>query len=226
LAILVYLVVSRLVPFGRTVLYPLTLLATFVHEMGHGLTALGVGGRFMALDVYANGSGLAHTVTSHPWQSGTTAAGGPLAPPIVGASILAMSRGPQRTRAILAGLGIAILASLAIWVRSVAGFVALPIVAAALGALLHPRWGTPHRRIVFAQLIGLVLAIDTASRVDYLFTAEVTIEGTLRKSDVAMVADAFGGHYLVWGLALAAVSFVLLSVGVWLAWRAPRRASA
>jgi hypothetical protein len=219
LAILVYVFVTRLVPFGRTLLYPLTLLATFVHEMGHGLTALAVGGRFLSLDVYANGAGLAHTLTSQPWQSGVTAMGGLLAAPIFGASVLATSRGPQRTRVLLTGLCVAIALSLAIWVRSVAGLIALPLVVLFLIALLHTRWGTPERRMVFAQLIGIIVTIDTASRADYLFTSEALIDGTMRKSDVAMVAEAFGSHYLVWGLAIAAVSFALLSLGLWLAWR-------
>jgi hypothetical protein len=224
LAIIFYFVVSRLVPFGRTLLYPLTLLATFVHEMGHGLTALATGGRFMSLDIYANGSGLAHTVTLHPWQAGATAAGGLLAPPIFGASVLATSGGPRRARAILTGLCVTILLSLAIWVRSVTGFVALPLVAAVLLALLYTRWGTPERRMVFAQLIGIIIALDTASRADYLLTREVLIDGTPRKSDIVTVAEAFGGHYLVWGLAIGALSFGLLSLGLWLAWRSRRAA--
>jgi hypothetical protein len=37
-ALLLYFVVERFVPFGRTLLYPLTLLATWVHEMGHGVS--------------------------------------------------------------------------------------------------------------------------------------------------------------------------------------------
>ena len=39
LAVLV-IVVAWQVPYGPQALYPLTLLATFAHEMGHGLTAL------------------------------------------------------------------------------------------------------------------------------------------------------------------------------------------
>ena len=33
-------VTSNWIPFGRQLLYPLTLFTTWVHEMGHGLTAL------------------------------------------------------------------------------------------------------------------------------------------------------------------------------------------
>src|ERR1700690_2678235 len=83
-AVVVYFVVKTFIPFGGVLLYPLTLLSTWVHEMGHGMTALLCGGRFASLDVFANGSGLAYTATSRPWQAGLVAAGGLVAPPIVG----------------------------------------------------------------------------------------------------------------------------------------------
>ena len=59
-------------------------------------------------------------------------------------------------------ISVAIVVSLAIWVRSTAGWIALPLVT----ALVHPRmrWGSPGRRMVFTQLIGVTLAIDTVSR--------------------------------------------------------------
>lgn len=220
LALVVYFVVKGFVPFGGTMLYPLTLLATWVHEMGHGLTALALGGQFSYLEVFANGSGLAYTASSQPWQSGLTAAGGLLAPPIVGAALLATSRGPRRARILLAGLCLSILVSLAIWVRSATGLIALPIVAAALAAFV--RWGSSRKRMVFAQLIGVTLAIDTVSGSGYLFTANVTVNGKANGSDVTHVAQAFGGSYLLWGTLLAAISFALLGLGLFLAWREER----
>jgi hypothetical protein len=218
-----YFVVTRFVPFGQTILYPLTLLATWVHEMGHGIVALLVGGSFSSLDVFADGSGLAHTATSQPWQGGLTAAGGLVAPPLVGAVLLATSRGPRHAQLLLGGIAVAIVVSLAIWVRSITGWIALPIVAAGVAAFAHPRmkWSGPRRRLVFAQLIGVILAIDTVSRSGYLFTPDAKVDGTVRPSDIATVASAFGGHYLLWGLLLAAVSFALLALGLFAAWRRP-----
>ena len=43
------------------ILYPLRLLVTFVHETGHGLTAVITGGRFVRFVVYPDGSGVATT---------------------------------------------------------------------------------------------------------------------------------------------------------------------
>ena len=217
LALVVYFVMKGFVPFGGTILYPLTLLTTWVHEMGHGLTALVLGGRFSSLDVFANGSGRADTASSHLWQSGLVSAGGLLAPPIAGAVLLATSRGPRRARILLAGLCVAILVSLAIWVRSLTGWLALPVVAAVLAYVV--RRTSPRKTMIFAQLIGVVLAIDTVSGSGYLFSAEVKVDGELRPSDITNVAKAFGGSYVSWGLLLAAVSFALLAFGLTMAWR-------
>jgi hypothetical protein len=216
--------VHALVPFGKTLLYPLTLLATFVHEMGHGVTALVTGGTFTSLDVFSDASGLAHTTSAHTWGTGLIAAGGLLAPPVVGATLLAVSRGPKRARAMLVGMAVFIVVSLAIWVRSTAGWIALPIDAFVLG------WfgvrASPRKRMVFAQLVGVSLAIDTWAGKGYLFTSEVTIDGQTLPSDISTFAHAFGGPYLVWGFAIFVVSCALLAFGLYAAWwrraRAPR----
>jgi hypothetical protein len=219
-ALVSYFLISHFVPFGHELLYPLTLLSTWVHEMGHGLTALAVGGRFQSLDIFGDASGLAHTASSAKWQQGLVAAGGLIAPPVAGAFLLAMSRGPRRARIFLAAMTFAILASLALWVRSAVGFVTLPLLGLLLVLFVSSKIGTPWRRMVFAQFLGVVLAIDTVTRVDYLFTPKVTIAGQAMPSDISAVANAFGGHYLVWGVLLAAFSFVLLALGLRSAWRA------
>src|ERR1043165_7404197 len=59
LAAALVFVVMAFVPFGPILLYPLSLFTTWVHEMGHGLTALAVGGEFRELSIFGNGSGLA-----------------------------------------------------------------------------------------------------------------------------------------------------------------------
>ena len=48
-------------PFGNYLVYPFTILTTWFHEMGHGLTALVMGQDFVRLQIFANGSGLAES---------------------------------------------------------------------------------------------------------------------------------------------------------------------
>ncbi|WP_170005714.1 M50 family metallopeptidase [Pseudopontixanthobacter vadosimaris] len=45
--------------FGRILLHPFTILATWFHEMGHGIPAMLSGSRFERLLIYPDGSGVA-----------------------------------------------------------------------------------------------------------------------------------------------------------------------
>jgi Peptidase M50B-like len=94
---------QHVVPFGRLVLYPFTLLSTWIHETGHGVAALLSGGAFERLQIFWDASGQA------------------------------LARGPRRARTALAVLTLALCASLVLWVRSPAGFVVVPLAAALLG---------------------------------------------------------------------------------------------
>jgi hypothetical protein len=216
-------VISSYVPFGDIALYPLTLFATWVHEMGHGITALVVGGRFDSLDIFRNASGLAHCYASAGWPEALVCAGGLLAPPIVGASILAFVHGPKRARIVLALLAAALVLSMVLYVRSVAGLVSMPIVAAALAwAAWRGVTDDPDDRVVIVQVLGVVLALDTLTRmVSYVFMSSVTIDGVSRPTDIQMVSDNLGGSYILWGMAITVIAVGLLALASWWAWRRP-----
>lgn len=219
IAALAIVLVRMFVPFGGTILYPFTLFATWVHEMGHGLAGLASGGTFEHLEIFANGSGLAHGRIEPGWPVALQAAGGLLAPPILGATILALARGRRRARIVLFVLSAVMLVSVPIWVRSLTGWIALPAVALLIGGLALTRRPTLHH--IGAQLLGLLLGLDTLFGIGYLFTGSATIGGRELPSDVAHIADALGGHYLLWGAALALFSLALLALGVRLAWAEP-----
>jgi hypothetical protein len=221
LALVVSLVVGNLVPFGGLLLYPFTLMATWVHEMGHGLTALVMGGSFDKLEIFANASGLAHAFAS-PSRHGFVSVGGLLAPPLAGAAVLALSRGPRRSRIVLAAVAAAMVVSLLVWVRSFAGWISLPLVAALLFAFV--RWASPRELMFLAQFIGLRLAFDTVTRIDYVFTDKAVIDGVERLSDIATVANSWGGPRFLWSLVVAAISFLLVAAGLYAAWHEPRPA--
>jgi hypothetical protein len=226
LAAVAIVLLKQFVPFGLggVVLYPFTLLATWVHEMGHGIAALLAGGRFERLEIFWNASGLAHTSGYAGTAGGFVAAAGLLGPPIAGGAILAFARGPRRARTILWAIAVALFLSLVIWVRSPVGF-AVACVIVALLVWVSLKW-SDTRRLWLAQFIGLLFGLDTVSRIDYLFTRGVVIGGEPLKSDVASVADAWGGSYLMWGLLLATISLGAVALGLWIAWRRPAGAVA
>lgn len=212
------LVVEHFVPFGGILVYPFTLLTTWVHEIGHGLAALAVGGGFDRLQIFWDASGVAHTSEAHGWPVAVVALGGLLAPPLTGAAILLIARGARRARGVLLTLAVALVISLALWVRSPAGYFAVPLVAALL-VYVERRW-SDNRRLVAAHFIAVELALDTLGRMlHYVFVPTATSGGVERKSDIVLVAESLGGPYFLWGLAVATLALALLGLGLWSAWR-------
>jgi hypothetical protein len=220
-AAIVYWVISRLIPFGGIILYPLTLFTTWVHEMGHGLAALATGGRFRELEIFSNASGLAYTANQKGWAQAVVSAGGLLAPAILGAAILAFVHTPRRARILLASLAGALVLSVVIWVRSATGLVVMPLVATLLGwAAWRGFAKKPERRVLLAQILAVVLTLDTITRmISYVFTEKVEVNGEKHLSDIATIAENVGGHYLLWGVVFTAFACGLLALGLWRAWR-------
>ena len=105
------------IPGGNYILYPFTILATWFHEMAHGLTALVLGGRFTKLLIFSNGSGAAYY--SGPLLLGTfgqvlVVAAGPMGHRWRAALILS-SRSLRAASITLKVLGSFLLISTAVW---------------------------------------------------------------------------------------------------------------
>ena len=224
LAAAIVFVISAFVPFGSTILYPLTLFTTWVHEMGHGLTAIFCGGSFSHLEIYSNAGGVAWSSgVANGIPRGLVALGGLIAPPILGAAILGLVHTPRRARIVLAFLAAALVLSLIFYVRSVTGWVAMPLVAALLAWAAWRGFAThPERRVILVQALGVLLAFDTLTRmVSYVFSKGFERDGHKRVSDIAKVADNFGGHYILWGVVVTVFAIGLLALGMWRAWSRP-----
>lgn len=221
-AAVLILALQGLVPYGGYLLYPFTLLSTWVHEMGHGLTALLCGGRFEELLIFGDASGLARSAVQRGLPQALTAAGGLVAPPLCGALILGLGR--HLPRAILATLSAALLASLLLWVRTAVGWLAMaPLLGLCLIVLRH---GGAGGRLFFVQLLGLLLGLDTVARIGYFFVPSGMVGGVQRPSDIAGIAGALGGSVRLWGTLLAGLSLFVLLLGLLAAFRAPRAARA
>ena len=215
-------VTSNWIPFGRQLLYPVTLFTTWVHEMGHGLTALIVGGHFDHLEIYGNAGGLAFAYAERGWPMALVSAGGLLAPPLVGALILAIVHGPRRARICLAVLAAALVVSMLVFVRTPVGVIAMTVVAVALG---FAAWrADPEHRVILAQVLAVVLALDTVTRmIGYAFMSHVELDGVTNRSDAGSIADNLGGPLFLWGLAITGLALAMLGAGLWWAWRRSAR---
>ncbi|HZE38183.1 MAG TPA: M50 family metallopeptidase [Stackebrandtia sp.] len=218
-AALVILVVWHAFPWGPEVLYPFTLFSTWVHETGHGLTALASGGVFDRLLIFPDASGLAYTAAP-PGAAAAVSLGGLLAPPVAAAVMLWIARTPHRAQFVLMSLSALIILSLVLWTRSLTGWITMPLLAVAFVVVA---WVGGRVALISAQFVALMLVLMTVTRMDYLFMGSAVVGGRRQTSDIGNVADQLGGSYLVWGFLTAAVSVVLCLAGLWAAWRGDRR---
>ncbi len=202
------LIVSH-VPFGWYLLYPFTLFATWVHELGHALSGLLLGGHVFGVHINASASGDAVVTHFDSWRDGVVCACGLIAPPVVGAALITVARGPRRATIVLGFFALAIAVTTLIWVRSIFGGTVLAALALGLG---YVAWkGGPRQRYFVAQFLGVELGLDWIGRIDYFFSSGFEEYGEHHISDAATVAKSFGFlPYFGWGALLAALSLAIV----------------
>lgn len=206
-------------PYGRQVLYPLTLLATFAHEMGHGLTALLVGAEFDRLYLYADGSGLAVWHGDPGSVSKALIAAGGLAGPTIAGMVLLCFGSPRFARAVLVALAGLIGVTLVLWSRNPFG-IAFLITAAAV-FILAARHLEGRGAAFLLHLIAVTLCLSWFTDLDYMFSEHASVNGELHLSDSAAIAQALGLPYWFWGGLVASFSLAIVIFGIRFASRSP-----
>lgn len=207
------IVVVWQVPYGRELLYPLTLLATYAHEMGHGLTALLTGADFDQMLLHADGSGMA-VWRGNPGRlaSALIAAGGLVGPTFAGVGLLLASRTPRFARAVLATLSVLLLVSMAVWTRNAFGAAFLLTVAVTLGLAAKL---LPDAAAAFVlHLIAATLCLSWFNHLGYMFSAQAVVNGVAMPSDSAVIAQALWLPYWFWGGVVAAFSLAVTALAV------------
>jgi hypothetical protein len=209
------------VPHGEVIARPLMYLSTLVHELGHGMAALLVGGRFERLQMYADGSGVALTAASTTWQHALTIAGGLVGPAVAAALGFAVARRASWARWGLGAIGLLLVWAMVFKVRTGFGLAVAGVLAS---TALVVAW---RARADWAQLVlgflSVQLALSVFSRGDYLFTDKAMTGAGVGLSDSAALGQLLGGPYWLWGGVCAAFSLVALAVGAWLMLRGVAR---
>ena len=93
------------VPYGYYVAYPLLLISTVVHEMGHGVAAWIVGGEFRELHIMKDTSGYAITATHGDFANAMVLGGGLIGPAVGAAVSFVMARRATTARVCLVLIG-------------------------------------------------------------------------------------------------------------------------
>ncbi|MBK9443150.1 MAG: M50 family metallopeptidase [Comamonadaceae bacterium] len=200
-------------PYGAQMLYPLTLLATFAHEMGHGLSALALGASFDEMLLHADGSGMA-VWHGNPGRLVTAliAAGGLIGPSLAGVSLLLLSRAPRFARAALVLVAGLLLIAAALWTRNAFGIGFL--LAWAVGLGLAARLLPDAAASFVLHLIAVTLCLSWLTDLDYMFSNQAVVGGVVHLSDSAVIAQALWLPYWFWGALVAVFSLVLVLLGI------------
>jgi hypothetical protein len=208
------------IPFGQYVAYPLVLLSTVPHEMGHGTAALLVGGRWSSFHMWANGSGVAYVAAPLGVRSAIVSAGGLVGPAFAAAFGFLFARREKTSRIFFGVLaGLLLVAEIALVRGGFAMFFVGLLVAIFGGIAWKGRGWFPQLALVF---LSVQLALSVFSRGDYLFMKVAHTGAGVSPSDTSHMSQAIGGPYWMWGLVCGAFSIAALAAGGFLYLRKPR----
>jgi len=209
LAALVFFVLSR-IPFGNYIQWPFVIITTFIHEMGHGLTAIILGGELVKVEIYQNASGVAWTRVLPGWQQAAVAAGGLLAPSIAGSVFILAGRTPRASSLVFIFLSVFILISCLIWVRSFFGLaVLIPVSLIFIWIARRKDSGLDQ---FFIQFMGVHMLVDTFTRtLPYIFSSTANAGGRENHSDSSAIAEHLVGGHFLWACIIALSALFILA---------------
>lgn len=222
-SMLVTLLLYFVIPYGRDIGRPLLWLSTLVHELGHGVAAVLVGGEFLKFQMWWDGSGVAtHRGHYGAFSRAFISMGGLLGPPFAAAVGLWLGGKRERAKGALVGFGAILLICLAWVVRGAFGVgftAAVAVVLIALGLK-----GSAKVAQAVILFLSSQLALATFSRADYLFTPTARTGAGEFPSDVGQIAENLWLPYWFWGGLCAVLSVALLALGLYLFQRGLRKA--
>lgn len=213
------------VPYGQYVAYPLLLVSTLVHELGHGVAALLMGADFEKFVMHWDGSGVAHW-RGHVGNAGRAfiSAGGLVGPAVGAAICFVAARRASTARYTLGAIGGLLLIAEVAVVRNQFGLLFVGVLAViCLGVAL--RGGVQLVQLVLVFL-AVQLALSVYSRGDYLFTKEAMTAAGAMPSDVQHMAEALVLPYWFWGALCGLFSLAVVAFGGWYMVRAHQKKAA
>jgi len=215
LAAAVSLVVS-LTPWAQILLYPFKLFTTWVHECGHALMTVMVGGHVTSITIDPDTSGVTQGLApAGRLTRGLVASSGYLGAAVVGCLLMAATRVQKRTHVILAGIGAFMLLTLVLWMRNIFGAAVVLVWGVALVALARQGIGNAARFLL--SLLAIQVALNSLYDIRVLFL----IDGG--PSDAATMARLFLLPSWVWATLWMVISVAMLGATLW-ATRRDRRA--
>jgi hypothetical protein len=213
LALVVTLLVWNL-PFGNFVLYPFKLLATWLHELSHGLAMIITGTGFDRVVIYRDTSGLAYAQSgAGPFAAAIIAAAGYMGTPLWGAALLVITPAARSARIAMLVLGALLGLSAVTVVAAPAGDAFGPWAIGMIGATfavaaiaLPGRW-----RVAVAHFVAAQACVNALLDIRVLLRPAQVVNGLeAGASDAHTMAATTFGTTALWAVWFWAV--------VWLVW--------
>jgi hypothetical protein len=201
-------------PFGGLLLYPFKLLATWLHELSHGLAMVITGAGFDRVVIYRDTSGLAYADSAAgPFASSIIAAAGYMGTPLWGAALLVVTSTARAARRAMLVLAVLLAGSALTVVAAPKGDMFGPWAIGASGAVfalcalvLPGRW-----RVAVAHFVAAQACVNALLDIRVLLRPAQVVNGTeTGASDAHTMAATTFGTTAPWA--------VYLWAGIWLAW--------
>lgn len=217
-ALLVSLLLWNL-PFGGVLLYPFKLLATWLHELSHGLAMILTGAGFDHIIIYRDTSGLAYAYTTvGSFGTAIIAAAGYMGTPLWGAALLVITPDARSSRrALLALAGLLVISTILVVAPAPDGdrFGQWATPAIGLGiaacALLLPA----RARVLGAHFIAVQACVNALLDIRVLLRPSQVVGGKLAgMSDAGNMALYTFGTTERWAVWTWAVIWLAWSLGV------------
>jgi hypothetical protein len=201
-------------PFGGVLLYPFKLLATWLHELSHGLAMLVTGTGFDRVVIYRDTSGLAYARSgAGPFAAAFIAAAGYMGTPLWGAALLVVTPAARSARIAMLALGGLLGLSALTVIASPNGDDFGPWAIGAIGAVfaasavaLPGRW-----RVAVAHFVAAQACVNALLDIRVLLRPSQVVNGQeAGLSDAHTMAAATFGTTDLWAVWFWAV--------VWLVW--------
>jgi len=194
-------------PWGPLVLYPFTLFTTWVHECGHAVMVVLLGGSVSAITIRPDTSGLTQSLMpAGRIARGVVASSGYLGASIVGCLLMAASRVEKRARPILWAIGAFMLFTLVFWMRNLFG--ALVVLAWGVTLLALARKGSGRAPRFFLSVLAIQVALNAVYGIRELFL----VRG---HSDAETMAQLFVAPAWVWATVWMTMSVAMLGWTLW-----------
>jgi hypothetical protein len=206
-------------PFGGLLFYPFKLLATWLHELSHGIAMLVTGTGFDHMVIYRDTSGLAYPRSSPGPIAATIIAGaGYMGTPVWGAVLLVATPDARTARRALLVLAVLLVATGMFVVAPTSSgdsfgpyaMVAMGLVLAGCALALPARW-----RVLVTHFIAAQACVNALLDIRVLLRPSQVVDGlTAPISDAHNMARLTFGTTATWAVWSWAIAWLLWSLAV------------